>query len=122
MSETVIPMESTPTTKPLVWANRELVVAGQISVTISQRQTNPFFSIIRLPLWHSTGTHQHRTVLPIQLCFRQRQDGRTNIAELYKILREEQVECPVKGHTDLLFKSRQFRQVNRPPQPPGNEP
>src|SRR6266699_6237778 len=41
--------------------------------------------------------------------------------ELHEILREEQVESPVKRHAHFLLQPRQLAQVDRPPEPPGNE-
>ena len=38
-----------------------------------------------------------------------------------KILRKKHIKSPVQHHEHFLFKSRQFQQVNRPPQPPSNE-
>src|SRR6266581_3762990 len=45
-----------------------------------------------------------------------------HIDELAKVLREQEVQCPIKGHSDLLFQSRQLAQVDRAPHPPRHEP
>jgi hypothetical protein len=37
------------------------------------------------------------------------------------VLGEEKIQRPVKCYPDLLIKTRQFAQVNRPPHPPGEE-
>lgn len=42
-------------------------------------------------------------------------------SEVDEIFRKEYIQSPVQGHEDFLFKSRQFQQVDRPPEPPGNE-
>jgi hypothetical protein len=39
-----------------------------------------------------------------------------------EILREQQVECPIQCGTYLLFQPRQLAEVDRSPQPPGQEP
>src|SRR6266568_7322579 len=45
-----------------------------------------------------------------------------HIDELAKVLREQKVQCPIKGHPDLLFQSRQFAQIDRAPHPPRDKP
>ena len=37
------------------------------------------------------------------------------------VLGEEQVQCPVKCHTNLFIQAGQFAEVNRPPHPPCEE-
>src|SRR6266567_1663569 len=45
-----------------------------------------------------------------------------HIDELAKVLREQKIQCPIEGDSDLLFQSRQFAQVDRAPHPPGDKP
>ena len=51
-----------------------------------------------------------------------RNHGRTNFQELNKVLRKQQIKCPIEGNAQFLFESRQFGQVNRAPQPPRAKP
>ena len=67
------------------------------------------------------GTDQGWTGLLVRFFFRRRQSGGASRPKLDKILRKEQIESPIQSHEDFLFKSGQFHQVDRPPQPPGNE-
>src|SRR5437899_2261701 len=41
--------------------------------------------------------------------------------ELHQVLGKKQVESPVERHTQLLLEARQLAEVDRPPQPPGDE-
>jgi hypothetical protein len=41
--------------------------------------------------------------------------------ELHEILGEEEVQRPIQGHTHLLLEAWEFAQVDRAPQPPGQE-
>jgi len=38
-----------------------------------------------------------------------------------EVLAETKIKGPIEGNPDLLFKSRQFAQIDSPPQPPGEE-
>jgi hypothetical protein len=38
-----------------------------------------------------------------------------------KVLREEKVQCPVKGHTNLFVQAGQLAEINGPPHPPCEE-
>src|SRR5690606_28559649 len=42
-------------------------------------------------------------------------------AELDEVLREEQVERPVERDAELLLRARQLAEIDRPPEPPGEE-
>src|SRR5574340_443967 len=39
----------------------------------------------------------------------------------YNVATEEEVEGPVQRHPHFTFHAREFQQINRPPQPPGEE-
>src|SRR5258708_34726052 len=41
---------------------------------------------------------------------------------LHKIFRKEHVQGPIKRDSHLFFYSRELKQVDRPPEPPGHKP
>ena len=44
-----------------------------------------------------------------------RDGGRANREELHEILREDEIQGPVERHADLLFKTREFAEIDGPP-------
>jgi hypothetical protein len=48
MSETVIPIDSTATTTPMLSAKRGVAAAQHMSVTVNQRPTNTVLALISL--------------------------------------------------------------------------
>ena len=95
-----------------------LAGARQTIVPVSERHTTLFLCSFHLL---DAGADQGRTGLLLQFLFRLAAGWGASGSELDKILRKEQIERPVQGHEDFLLKSGQFQQVNRAPQPPGNE-
>ena len=47
--------------------------------------------------------------------------GSRFMGKLHDVLREHEIQSPVHGDPQFLFKPWQFAQVDRPPNPPGKE-
>ena len=85
MSETVIPMDSTATTRLVLPAKRGVAAAQHMSVTVNQRPTNTVRTFIRLSHLCGADADQGWTDLPLRFFFRDH-NGWANSPELDKIL------------------------------------
>ena len=62
-----------------------------------------------------------RLVTPERPGLATRDRGRAMCTELHEVLREQDVQRPVEGDAHLLLEARQLREIDCPPQPPGDE-
>ncbi len=67
------------------------------------------------------GTDGLGLQLVVGLSFRRGDRGAAHRQKLHEVLREQQVQRPVNSNPHFLFESRQLAQIDRPPQPPGQE-
>src|SRR5262249_45847371 len=113
-----IPLKSAGRARAQTWRDRLPTIATPAAGSDAGRASPETLLGSVLPTSHSL--HRLLSDVPVRTlaeCHRRGAHGQ----ELKEVLREQQVQCPVDGHSALLLESRQLAQVNRSPEPPGGE-